>query len=294
MCNHGWRYTKSSSLGDNEDFFRELENDVFSSFSNPNTYLANGTTSNIGFEIAGYNSSLKKYTLKVAVNAPGVLDFKPSKPQDLRVGVHNTGDNSHPKVMWAAAEEPDVINGGKFRIWRRIITPVPGASEPWLLKDSVAGNATQYIDWSIDWAGSGNYTARYKIKAVDTQSKESVFSDSAGVDYGYPYKVADKISKAPTEFKLHKNYPNPFNPFTIINYQLPPAAVGDNYVTLKVYDVVGREVVTLVDGFEEAGYKSVQFDGTNIPSGVYYYRLTASNPHSGKPFTDVKKLVLIK
>jgi hypothetical protein len=89
---------------------------------------------------------------------------------------------------------------------------------------------------------------------------------------------------APKEFKLHQNYPNPFNPKTIIGFQLPI----NNYVTLKIYDVLGREVATLVNETLKPGTYETEFDGSNYPSGVYYYRITAGD------FTETKKMVLIK
>ena len=85
-------------------------------------------------------------------------------------------------------------------------------------------------------------------------------------------------------FSLSQNYPNPFNPSTIINYQLPT----NSHVTLKVYDVLGREVTTLVNEREQAGTHGVKFDGTNLPSGVYFYRLQTQT------YSDTKKLLLIK
>ncbi|HTR82463.1 MAG TPA: endo-1,4-beta-xylanase [Bacteroidota bacterium] len=88
----------------------------------------------------------------------------------------------------------------------------------------------------------------------------------------------------PKGFALSQNYPNPFNPSTMISYQLPV----NSFVTLKVYDIAGREVRTLISGSENAGSHAIQFDGSSLPSGVYYYRLRAGN------FTSVKKLALIK
>jgi len=96
----------------------------------------------------------------------------------------------------------------------------------------------------------------------------------------------------PAAYRLDQNFPNPFNPSTVIQYQLP----RDAHVSLKVYDVVGRLVATLADGVQEAGFKSVTLDGRNLASGVYFYRLQSQISGGGKnsTFVDVKKLVLMK
>ena len=96
-----------------------------------------------------------------------------------------------------------------------------------------------------------------------------------------------KVAK-PTEYALLQNYPNPFNPVTHIQYQLPQ----ESRISLKVYNILGQEVATLVDEVQSAGYKSVIFNGSNLSSGVYFYRLQAGSTAGG--FSDVKKLVLAK
>jgi hypothetical protein len=95
-----------------------------------------------------------------------------------------------------------------------------------------------------------------------------------------------------TKTGLGQNYPNPFNPSATINYQLPGA--GTRYiVSLKVYDMLGREVATLVDGVKEVGSYSVAFDGGKLASGVYIMRFIAKSDE-GKSFVKVRKLVLMK
>ena len=93
----------------------------------------------------------------------------------------------------------------------------------------------------------------------------------------------DTLSTKPGKFEI-ENYPNPFNPSTVISYQLPV----NTFVMLKVYDALGREVKALVNEDEPAGYHNIVFDGSSLPSGLYFYRLTA-----GK-YTSVKKLMLVK
>jgi hypothetical protein len=96
--------------------------------------------------------------------------------------------------------------------------------------------------------------------------------------------LVTKLFELPNEYELKQNYPNPFNPSTVIVYQLPVNSV----VTVKVYDVLGRAVETLVNERESAGTHSVKFNAANLPSGVYFYRLEAGGYH------DTKKLLLLK
>lgn len=97
--------------------------------------------------------------------------------------------------------------------------------------------------------------------------------------------VANEIvSDLPAEFKLYNNYPNPFNPATKIKYDLP----SESKVSLKVYDILGREVATLFEGSQPAGYHEIVFDASRYASGVYIYRLIANN------FVQTKKMMLIK
>ncbi len=105
--------------------------------------------------------------------------------------------------------------------------------------------------------------------------------------------VATQPGLIPTGFQLHQNYPNPFNPATSIEFALPTAGI----VKLSIYDLLGREVRTLVAGWMPAGWHRVQWDGTDsagkaVPSGVYLYRLEAGD--AGRRFTASRKLVLLK
>jgi photosystem II stability/assembly factor-like uncharacterized protein len=97
-------------------------------------------------------------------------------------------------------------------------------------------------------------------------------------------KEKNNNANIPKQITLFQNYPNPFNPSTMINYQLPAIS----YVTLKVYDILGREVKTLINGIQQAGTHSVSFNAAGLSSGVYFYRLNSAN------FVQTKKLMVIK
>lgn len=116
-----------------------------------------------------------------------------------------------------------------------------------------------------------NLTLYYRLKQID-------------FDGSFEYSNIIEVGIPPAEFSLSQNYPNPFNPSTTISWQSPVSS----WQTLKVYDVLGNEIATLADEYKTAGNYSVEFDGTNLPSGIYYYRLTAGS------FSDTKKFMLLK
>jgi len=87
-----------------------------------------------------------------------------------------------------------------------------------------------------------------------------------------------------TDYSLSQNYPNPFNPTTTISYQIPKAG----FVTLKVYDVLGKEVASLVNGQKTSGRYNVQFGGSKLTSGIYFYKISAGD------YSATKKLILMK
>jgi hypothetical protein len=144
--------------------------------------------------------------------------------------------------------------------------------------------ATYYQVWSSSWV---------EITALTADINEEIY---AGLEDGKIRKISgiiltdidEEFVNNPTQYKLNQNYPNPFNPSTIINYQLP---ISGN-VTLKVFDVLGREVATLVDEYRNAGRYEVEFNTAssikNPASGIYFYQLKAGD------FVETKKMLLIK
>ncbi len=143
----------------------------------------------------------------------------------------------------------------------------------------------------VNIGGSGAIS----IKVKSSQTGPAI-ADAFRLIYNGPI-LSVKDENIPTGFKLYQNYPNPFNPSTTIKYTLPtplnpPFAKGGNkggfLVTLKVYDVLGREVKTLVNKQQTPGTYQITFDGSSLSSGVYYYRLEAGS------FVKTRGMVLVK
>ncbi len=124
-----------------------------------------------------------------------------------------------------------------------------------------------------------------RILAFKWQGGITGFGSSLSVQLLSPPVVSVNENEIlPTKFLLLQNYPNPFNPNTVVSYQLP----SKNNISLKVYDILGKEVATLVDEIKEAGTYNINFDASKLPSGIYFYRLTT------KTFSQTKKMVLLR
>ncbi|MDZ4713792.1 MAG: YCF48-related protein [bacterium] len=160
----------------------------------------------------------------------------------------------------------------------------------WLAGD--AGYVMRTTDSGDRWdsLNSGVSQDLYSVTFVNNDTgfvvgnNGTILKTTNGGGPGYSVSVNNSNTLVADKFYLSQNYPNPFNPNTIINYELKVT----NYVTLKIFDINGKEVSTPVNQNQVAGNYAVTFDGSNFPSGVYFYDLTAGE------FSEVKRMVLLK
>jgi hypothetical protein len=169
--------------------------------------------------------------------------------------------------------------------WRLINT----GSEDYLKSDWPIPVDLSYSDADLKTAGLGRFPLGDlnwfpTQKAAWLAQKTAEYAQIQAALDGYVSVAVKNVNALPAEFTLHQNYPNPFNPTTRIEYELP----ASSHISLTVYDVLGREIRTLVDERQSAGNHSVTFNPGNLPSGVYFYRLQAGN------YSATKKLLLLK
>lgn len=175
------------------------------------------------------------------------------------------------ELNWITATE---TNNQSFEIERSISN-----SNEWVKAGEVQGSGTsaepinyKFLDRKLS---TGHYL--YRLKQIDFNGTVNYHELSSEVIVGVP-----------TAYAISQNYPNPFNPTTKIDFELP----YDGKVSILLYDISGREVAKLVNEVKTAGYYSVQFNGANLSSGMYFYRINAEG--SGQNFVTTKKMVLIK
>ncbi|CUS79242.1 phospholipase D-like domain-containing protein, partial [Candidatus Kryptobacter tengchongensis] len=151
------------------------------------------------------------------------------------------------------------------------------------------------ITGSYNWSNSAetrndeNVIIVYDTLLVNLYLQEFVarYKQNGGSDV---ITFVKKVESEPMDFELYQNYPNPFNSETNITYTLP----FGGFVSLKIFDLLGREVFTAVNSYQEAGkYQlNLRFDGVNLSSGVYFYRLDLNN--SERHISRTKKMIIIK
>jgi len=173
--------------------------------------------------------------------------------------------NNHVILNWRTSTE---TNNKGFEIERS------SDGDNFLLRGFVEGNGTSTQPHNYTFTDDGaSVKVFYRLKQLDFNG-----------EYSYSNVIEVNSTNSP-EYRLAQNYPNPFNPTTVIQYTLP----YDGIVTLKVYDVLGKEVKTLTGGYQQAGVHSVNFDASDLSSGIYYYRMEAGNN-----FSSIKKMILIR
>ncbi|MDT3697487.1 MAG: T9SS type A sorting domain-containing protein [Ignavibacterium sp.] len=124
----------------------------------------------------------------------------------------------------------------------------------------------------------------FPFETIYPEAKRDLFLSKVISFFESPVSVSDKLTSIPESFQLFQNYPNPFNPSTRIQY----AINSTQYVTLKVYDVLGNEIAALVDEYKSAGTYEVEWSPTNLSSGVYFYQLNAGE------LVQVRKMILLR
>jgi hypothetical protein len=195
----------------------------------------------------------------------GEVDYNDIVPVELSSFNASALGNSI-SLNWITASE---LNNSGFQIERK------AENTNWDNIGFVEGHGTttqtQYYTFIDGGLRPGTYS--YRLKQIDYNGSSKYYELDETVEAGIPQS-----------FSLSQNFPNPFNPVTTISWQIPVSS----HVTLKVYNLLGKEVAVLVNGEKPAGSYNLEFDAGKLPSGTYFYTLQAGN------FVQTKKMVLLK
>ena len=204
------------------------------------------------------------------------FDAAPLAPQNLTV---SASANNHPLLNWTKNNEADIQN---YKVYKYVTSEFG-----WQYYGTVTTNSFEDLNESYPVKGGSGliHPVQYKVTAVDFHPYESLPSNTV-LTYvsGALLEKTNSDELKPTEFSLDQNYPNPFNPSTRISYSIKE----EGLVTLKVYDILGKEISTLVNENKPKGIYEAEFNASQLPSGMYIYKIQAGN------FTDVKKMLLTK
>jgi hypothetical protein len=227
------------------------------------------TTPNLGNVING--SYFRIWELK---------EFVELQTDDLELYLNVSSQNSHPHLQWNEYHDPNILG---YNIYRKITMHGGNCT------NVIFTTSTSYLDEDFyipPPKEPGNDLVEYWIKAKISSTEESLEGNHVqiGGTSIIQLKNSTKISNNDLQCTLGQNYPNPFNPVTTIEFTLKENSI----VSLKVFDILGREVMTIINEMLEEGIHQVEFNGSDLKSGIYFYEMQAGN------FSDVKKFILLK
>lgn len=239
----------------------------------PDEYRSTNTAlRNAGAAGTGITKDFSGYTRP---DPPSIGGIENDNPLPVNLSSFNSNVNGrNVKLNWVAASE---LNNSGFNV-ERIQSSEYGIRN-WEKIGYVQGNETKNTPTNYSFEDRNLQTGKYKyrLKQFDVNGNIEYFALNSEVEIGIP-----------KNFNLSQNYPNPFNPTTKINFDLPE----NGKVDLKVFDLIGREVVTLVNDVRTAGYYTVNFDGSKLSSGIYFYRIIVKS--GNKDFVKTNKMMILK
>jgi hypothetical protein len=238
----------------------------FSNGTTPNSRRTNGSYSNVAIS--------NIHVINLTYGVVDILDDAPLAPTLTMSG--NWGEN--PTLSWTNSGETDINH---YVLKKYYVFDAGGSSTMYVNPAS-----TPHTDYNVTRDKYGDLVAYYTVKAVDNVGNESVYSNQVSTDGQSNWKnsPSNYTNSEIDEYSLKNNYPNPFNPSTKISYSMKE----EGLVTLKVYDILGNEVVTLVNEKKPEGFYDVEFNAVDLPSGIYFYKMQA-----GK-FIAVNKMILLR
>lgn len=228
--------------------------------------------------------------LGCAVSVDGINWIKSNKNPVLRPGTSGAWDDAYITVPAV------ILDNGKYRMWYWGVNVISDLSQTGFAISDDGVNWTKDPNNPVLLVGStGEWdealAAPVDIFKMNDSTYNMLYLGSDFEDYQLGLATLDIIgavesnfSSFPTSFALEQNYPNPFNPSTTIEFTLPKS----EYVELKVYNILGKEVANLVSNKLNQGNHTYTFDGRSLASGIYYYQLVAGD------YSEVKKMILLK
>jgi hypothetical protein len=232
--------------------------------------------------------AFQDFTQSVPLSAWNVDD--PANPQRLAVGYmeNNVVNGLVDGKYWppnSAIYDNTAITGPREWLWI-FNAPYSTTINPAFEEDALSSNNPLPVMWFCTFARLGSSQFSPDQTGEDQFLITKTIPVTLNDVFTFNTSILDDVKKKKIihEYSLSQNYPNPFNPTTTINFSIPKSGL----VRIKIYDVLGREIRTLVNGEKPAGNYSVQFTGSNLSSGVYFYRMQSGN------YVQTKKLVLLK
>ncbi len=234
-----------------------------------NLTIATGSLT-IGLFDSPNNSNLSGNIVSQTMSAPVNITNAPL-PVELTSFNANTISNKI-ELDWKTSTE---VNNYGFEVERSLVNSHSSSvNGQWkkigFIKGNGNSNSTKQYSF-VDNDPSGGSSFQYRLKQIDNSGK-------------FKYSDVVDVNVLPNNFNLFQNFPNPFNPTTVIKYQLRKTT----NVKLFVYNITGQKVTTLVDRVQDAGFYEVNFNAANFASGIYFYSIQADN------FVQIKKMILLK